>query len=277
MKSFPSTERGTWHMIHTRTSLVVTGERLPHLHKSPLHIGGRTHEPGARFCYMGGKKTSAGFEHLDFRDAEPMTYVGQMLDQHIADMALPPSRPIGLPLACFTQGDKPGPGAFYAWHYDEKEGSFIWGTDAHAGRVIEHDQTALEGEPGPPREAEPTNIRDTLAAYKLDGKDRDTAVTLLKMKFATIRESRRSLGRLFDSLPEPKPQAFDCAEHPTWWRCLACWTEFSIEATLPPPCPACQMDTEALARWWRADERKLLLALDAAIGIHSHPYPAPPL
>lgn len=276
-KSFPSTERGTWRAIHTATCLVVEGERLPHIHKSPLRLAGRTHLPGARFIYFGGNKTSAGFECLDFRDFAPMTYIGQILDQHIADMTSPPGRPDGLPLALFSQGDKPGPGSFYAWHYDEQhDGVFFWGTDSNAGRVIEHDRTALEGESmieSPHAAKKAPGISDRLRAYKADGMTADQAITSLILSLGKLRQSRRDLRKVFDSLPDPKPQAFDPAAHPSWWRCPECWTEWSVESSLRPPCPACNEAGEPLARWWRKDERDLCIRLDAAIGLHGHPYP----
>lgn len=278
-KSYPSTERGTWHYLHTPGCLIIAGERLPYIHKSPLRLHKRLHQPGAQFCYFGGAKHSAGFECLDFRDFEPMTYVGQIIDHHIESITAAPGPAQGSTIALFTQGDKPGNGAFYGWHYEEKEGVFIWATNSLAARVIEHDQTALLGEPGPATAAPPTHcIKAFLAEQKASGADAKTAITRLRLAHPNVRESRRSLTQLFDELPKPKLEAFDPAAFPSWWECPDCWHQWSDHAALGPTCPACQQaQGKPIARWWRADERQLLLRLDATIGIDNEPYPPAPL
>lgn len=149
-KSYPCTERGTWRMVHMENSLLVSGDRLPHIHKGPIRLGDREFMPGQRFIFLGGNKTSAGFVNLDFRGEafEPIEYVGQMFDYELKDQDSPPG-PRGnqnATLALFRTSNLPA-GEFWAWWNDGT--NFYFGNRACAGRIMEHDRTTPEGETVP--------------------------------------------------------------------------------------------------------------------------------
>lgn len=152
-KTFPFTEHGkTWGTIHTQTGLVVTGERLPHLHKSPLRLGDRTFPVGTKFRFFGGHHTSAGFELLDFSEHEPLEYCGTMLDIPFESVDGPPGPKLSdNDLVCFRTETKPGElGEFFAWWQFKDGGSFFYGNASNAARMIEHDRTTVWGEEIPP-------------------------------------------------------------------------------------------------------------------------------
>lgn len=126
---------GFWsEVVHTRHGLylprTVPVDPLPLVMKS----GGRkkaNHERnwpvGTRFWYMGSSNTSAGFESLDFRAFDPMTYAG--LCSAFEDT-----------FACFTNPRQPD--GYWAWHHCG--GEFVWGTPNMAGRIILMDRYLTE-------------------------------------------------------------------------------------------------------------------------------------
>ena len=127
---------GFWGTVtHTTTGLWLTPD-FP-IDAEPLVMtrsgssrrnaaGARSWPVGTRFWYIGSRNTSAGFESLDFRAFEPLTYVGLC---HAFDDVF----------ACFTLPGKPG---FYAWHHCG--GEFVWGTPCCSGRVISMDRYLTE-------------------------------------------------------------------------------------------------------------------------------------
>lgn len=268
-KSYPATERGTWTIIHTESCLVLEGTRFPYLHKSPLKLAGRTFQPGDRFIYMGGKKTSAGVAHLDFRCWKPMVYQGQMLDQHIADATSPPGRPELAPLAVFTQDDsnaKARP-CYYAWHYQEEDGVFMWGTHANAGRIIEHDLTALEGEEVHAKEdKETTSIARLCAEFAEQGLSTEDATARIRAKIGKVRITAKELRGYYEA--EVRRKAKAAAEVlPAWFECAECWHRWRSRPGVVLTCPACDSPTWNAVALAHGATAPLFLELDTLAGI----------
>lgn len=130
-KSYPATERFLYTIVHLRNALAIDGPL--DLQAVPLVMPGVGQWPvGTQFTQMASKRKSAGFPHHEFTDPyPPLEYVGQHtdLDGTLAVFKTP---------TC-------GPLQWFAYHlYDH---GLIWGTDNHAGRVI--DMTDCKPEPSP--------------------------------------------------------------------------------------------------------------------------------
>lgn len=133
---FPSTHQPAgWDIIHTDTSLIFDGPNIPEPSPAPLRAAGKEWQPGTRFIFLGGMKTSAAFEWLDFTKAAPIEYLGQITTE-ASDT----------PLAVFRQPGfvKDGQPVLFGWHADGE--LLFWGTSYHSLRMIEMDRATVAGE-----------------------------------------------------------------------------------------------------------------------------------
>lgn len=142
MKVPVSPQPAGWDVLHTKNSLIFDGPNIPEPTPTPLNAGGNSWQPGARFIFLGGHKTSAGFEWLDFRKTGAITYLGQITTQvNTAES----------PTAVFKQDGFTNPDGtprLFGWHVSE--GALFWGNASCSGRVIEMERATLEGQEIPP-------------------------------------------------------------------------------------------------------------------------------
>lgn len=138
-RSVPCSERQGWHMLHDKKCLWFEGE-LPPIQPLPLQgPDGKSWPPGSKFIFLGGHKSSAGFEWLSFKGLSPIEYLGQMSDENPDDTP-------GM-LAVFQQSGTP---CRFGWHVLGE--TLHWGTNSLTSRVIELARATLEGEEIPPQE-----------------------------------------------------------------------------------------------------------------------------
>lgn len=133
----PSSEQPDgWYLLHTKNSLVIDGQNIPAPQPVPLHgPGGKVWPAGTRFIFLGGNKTSAAFEWIDFRKTKPAEYLGQIkasVNDHESDVAV------------FKQEGFP---CLFGWHVHGEE--LFWGNHTNASRVIEMHRATVEGQQVP--------------------------------------------------------------------------------------------------------------------------------
>ena len=203
---FPATHQPAgWDIIHTDTSLIFDGPNIPTPEPLPLKAGGKEWQAGTRFIFLGGNKTSAAFEWLDFRKTAPVEYLGQITGGQ-GDT----------PHAVFNQAGyiKDGKPVAFGWHTDGE--LLFWGTSYNSLRMIEMERATVEGEeiprhtrnnrkgPGPARNHWP-EWRECRDCWHIERFDRMAAAALNCSKCHStnlaVHQSRSKAARpMFDEV-----------------------------------------------------------------------------
>lgn len=137
----PSSPQAGWTILHTKNSLMLDGD-VPEPRPEPLTAGAKSWPPGTRFIFLGGSKTSAAFEWIDFRQHKPAEYVG-MVDAIINDSE--PGPVAVFKQEAFNQDD--GRPQLFGWNYDGD--CLFWGNHTLNLRMIELDRATVEGQEVP--------------------------------------------------------------------------------------------------------------------------------